>query len=223
MTSLIRINPLRDHRHRSTAFGWKAGNVRLYSLLLREMHSIVPNSLRSNCVPWHICSLGMFTHVILMYRTVQDVHTTGANRSVSEHWVPGLVNAGASSVYEKGDAVDIYVDSAKFLPDSCTASRIVVRALTSDGELVGEVSECPAAFSNTCTSPIFNMRMELREKVFNMTLTLLLRIDTLETSNLNPVCVGYTALKLFRDSDNAQPIESGAQVGAGAQLLCVQI
>lgn len=133
------------------------------------------------------------------------------DRLATEHWLPGVINPGASSPYEKGDAIDIYVDAARFLPDSCTITRLVVRALTADAEIVGQVCEGFSPLTSSVVSPSFNVRMELREDVFNMTTTLLLRVDTLEVATLYPVCVGYSALKLFVDGDGAQPAESGAQ------------
>jgi hypothetical protein len=133
------------------------------------------------------------------------------DRLETEHWLPGVINPGPGSPYEKSDAIDIYVDAARFLPDSSTITRVVVRALTADAELVGQACESFSPLSSSVVSPSFNLRMELREDVFNMTTTLLLRIDTLEVATLQPVCVGYSALKLFVDGDGGQPAESGAQ------------
>ena len=35
------------------------------------------------------------------------------------------------------DGIDVYVDSARFLPDSCTVSRVFARAYRADWTLVG--------------------------------------------------------------------------------------
>mmetsp|Transcript_9379 Transcript_9379/g.17508 ORF Transcript_9379/g.17508 Transcript_9379/m.17508 type:complete len:1823 (-) Transcript_9379:160-5628(-) len=129
-----------------------------------------------------------------------------ADDPMSKFWTLGTPVRPCDSKYQKGDGVDIYIDSAMFLPDNCTITRVVVKLMTSDFEVIGEVHEAVAvANEGSNISPVYNFKIECRKDVFNMTLTALIRIDTMDSVTLDTVGVGYAAIKVFSTIDRQQP------------------
>ena len=125
---------------------------------------------------------------------------------LSKYWTPGTPLGPCDCKYQRGDGVDIYIDSARFLPDNCTVSRVVVKLMTSEYEVIGEVHEClshPTEGSNI--SPVYNFKIECRRDVFNVTLTALIRIDTVDSVSLDTAGVGYAAIKVFSSQNREQP------------------
>jgi len=133
-------------------------------------------------------------------------------------WYPGEPLAPCVDKYVKGDGVDIYIDTAQFLPDNCTVTRCVMRIFTSDKEQVGSVHEAYSLANSPCTSPIFKFKAELRVNNFNVTSTALVRIDTIDAVSLLPSSVGYVCFKLFATRERTQPKaknESNAYINTG--------
>jgi len=119
-------------------------------------------------------------------------------------WQLGTPAGPCSDRYERGDGLDVYIDSAMNLPDNCTVSRVVVKMLSPDKEQLGQVYEGYADINSIAVSPIFNFKIELRDKLFNPCMTLLVRIDTIDISTMQSVAIGYSALKLFCNRDRVQ-------------------
>jgi hypothetical protein len=121
------------------------------------------------------------------------------------YWYLGKPLGPCNDKYQKGDGVDIYIDSAMFLPDNCTLSRVTMRLFAADKEQVGPVHECFSLPNSPCTAPVFKFKVELRMSSCNVTTTALLRIDTLDAATLLPASVGYCCFKLFATRDRVQP------------------
>ena len=125
---------------------------------------------------------------------------------MSKFWTLGTPTRPCDCKYQKGDGIDIYVDSAMFLPDNCTVTRVVVKLMTSDYEVIGEVHEAfSMANEGSNISPVYNFKIECRRDVFNLTLTALIRIDTMDSVSLETVGVGYAAVKVFSTLNREQP------------------
>lgn len=130
-------------------------------------------------------------------------------------WLLGTPTGPATEKYRRGDGIDIYIDSAQFLPDNCTVTRLVLKVFAMDkeplfnppGGIVGEVVSPPLTFAK---SPVYRSKTELRQSIFNTTATALIRIDTLDCSSLLPVSVGYACFKLFCSRDRVQPKAANA-------------
>lgn len=136
-------------------------------------------------------------------------------------WQHGTSTGPVVERYQRGDGIDIYVDAARFLPDNCTVTRVVVKLLTAQKE-VGQVFEgYPTSPLNAATMPIFNLKCECRGSAINTTTTALLRIDTIDATSLNRsgCVVGYAVVKLFSYRDRKQPKqanESNVFINTGA-------
>mmetsp|Transcript_24492 Transcript_24492/g.36015 ORF Transcript_24492/g.36015 Transcript_24492/m.36015 type:complete len:664 (+) Transcript_24492:202-2193(+) len=108
--------------------------------------------------------------------------------------------------------VQFYVDRGVGLPVSCTATRVSVSLLTGDrvpvtGTGGTQSYSDPRSLSS---SPDFDLFLTWKVQDLDPRLTILCRIDTLERTSLEPVTVGYAALKLCVDSKDEQPISSNS-------------
>jgi hypothetical protein len=120
-------------------------------------------------------------------------------------WLLGTPSGPAVEKYQPGDGIDIYVDSAMFLPDNCTISRVVVKLFTSEKELIGNLYEGYSILTSPNISPVFKQKIELRASGnLNTTATALIRFDTIDVVTLQPSSVGYASIKLFCSQDRKQ-------------------
>ena len=120
-------------------------------------------------------------------------------------WLVGKEPGPATEKYQKGDGVDIYLDSAMFLPDNVTVTRIVAKFMNFEKEQVGQAYECYSSLVNSAMNPTFKFKIELRGQSLNTTLTCLLRIDTLDSATMLPETIGYSCFKIFCTKDRVQP------------------
>jgi hypothetical protein len=156
----------------------------------------------------------------------EDDPTISSTNPLDKFWILGTPTGPCSSSdhYQRGDGVDIYIDSALFLPDNCTVTRCVAKLLTNDFELLDDQVYEFFSLPNegTALSPLFKYKIELRQSVLNMTLTLLLRLDTCCSVSLSSVGVGYTSLKLFCNQQREQcvvPNDQNVYLNTGAFQL----
>ena len=138
-------------------------------------------------------------------------------------WTRGVTNSiQESDLYEPGLGIDLYIDRAMYLPDNCTMTRVNVKTLSPDREVIGDVSESFAEGDSLAHSPVFSFKVELREKVFNNAASVLLRLDTFDCTTMQTASVGYTVLKLFCGRDGKQCMQSSdsaAHIASGLYQL----
>lgn len=100
-------------------------------------------------------------------------------------------------LFQKGDGIDIYIDSARFLPDNTSCCKIIVKALTNNIETVGNAVAGLAELSSQVYSPVFGFRTELRTPTFDPTSTLVITLVTIDAAHNEVRIVGYSAINLF--------------------------
>lgn len=123
----------------------------------------------------------------------------------SSFWYLGTPLGVCRDKYQQGDGVDVYIDTAMSLPDNCTVSRVSVRFFSAEKEQIGQVFEEVAIPGSASASPKFHLKAELRQPSFNVTMTALVRIDTICSVTLLPSTVGYACCKVFSTRDRVQP------------------
>ncbi|CAG9315098.1 unnamed protein product [Blepharisma stoltei] len=102
-----------------------------------------------------------------------------------------------SKYFEKGDGVDFYVDGARFLPDSTSCTKIVVKGFTSQLDKVGIPVGGLPDLNSSVFSPIFGFRTEFRLQTFDPTTTIVVSILTLDAITNEVRVLGYSAINLF--------------------------
>jgi len=145
---------------------------------------------------------------------------TGKNKM---GWIIGTPTGPASVKYERGDGVDIYIDSAMFLPDNCTGTRCVLKLYSRENEQIGETFVQYADASSPASHPVFAFKTELRSSTsLDVTMTALVRLDTVDYQTLETLCTGYGIFKVFCTKTRAQPTamnQPDAYVNTGAFQL----
>ena len=94
---------------------------------------------------------------------------------------------------------------------SLQVTRVVMRLFTADKEQVGNVFEGLSHPTSVSLSPSFKLRAELRSNQFDATVTMLIRVDTIDAATLNPASVGYACCKVFASRDRVQPKTANEQ------------
>ena len=129
----------------------------------------------------------------------------GSRADDKSNWVLGTAPGPAAEKYQRGDGIDIYIDSALFLPDNCTVTRLVLKIFTMEKEMIGSPFEMVSPPLTLAKSPVYKLKAELRGAVFNTSAIGLIRIDTLDSNSLLSVSVGYACFKLFCSRERVQP------------------
>ena len=111
--------------------------------------------------------------------------------------------------FEKGAGIDFYVDSARYLPNSMTVSKILVRIVDADIRDVIFPTTKVSKFASDIFNPDFNMRIELRLPFFNPTLMVIITLMTVDKRDDEgkPSIVGHGFFPLFIDSKTKQQPE----------------
>lgn len=142
-------------------------------------------------------------------------------------WQRGTPVGPASTKYQREAGIDLYIDAAMNLPDNVTVSRVVVKILTSEMDLV-PINRAQSVVTGVANcmgdafSPNYNLKVECRAPVFNCTCTVLVRIDCLDASTLQTCGVGYAAIELFCSKNREllrAPSDPGAHINTGSFQL----
>ncbi|DBA01352.1 TPA: LOW QUALITY PROTEIN: hypothetical protein N0F65_001591 [Lagenidium giganteum] len=130
-----------------------------------------------------------------------------------------------TNAFMAGDGFNVYVDAARSLPDNMSYSQVSVEALDADRVATIPIDSYRAfasAASDTF-NPTFGLYAEFRGTTFNPTLTLVIRIDTIDGASKSAVTAGYALLPLFLDPESEeQPQRASLQqfmVNTGAFQL----
>jgi hypothetical protein len=135
--------------------------------------------------------------------------------------------------FDNLNRVQFHVDGAIGLPISCTMTRVVAKLYTPEGrKQVGEYSEGYSQPESLALNPVYDMFMTWpgvciyitvtwnlhlliayllyitsTASLLDDTQTIIVRIDTLERSTLDPCTVGYAVIKLCSDTEGKQPVK----------------
>ena len=94
----------------------------------------------------------------------------------------------------------MYVDGARFLPENCSFTRVVVHGLTCDGgQFVKPMMARANVSLSKARSPFFGLRNELRYSEFDSSSFFVFTIETYDLSSSKYAIVGHSCLLLFTD------------------------
>ncbi|KAE9328697.1 hypothetical protein PF008_g16116 [Phytophthora fragariae] len=106
---------------------------------------------------------------------------------------------GGSS-FQPGDGFNVFIDGGRGFPDSVTISKVTVAAHHADRtQVVAENGSAFASMASDAFDPTFDAYVEYRQSNFNPTLTMVIRVDTLELVSKRPVILGYSVFPVFLD------------------------
>ncbi|GMF10672.1 unnamed protein product [Phytophthora lilii] len=111
----------------------------------------------------------------------------------------------AGNSFQPGDGFNVFVDGGRGFPDNATISKVTIAALHADRTQV--LAENGSAFPPATSSafdPVFEAYVEYRQGTFNPTLTLVIRVDTVELVSKQPVILGYSVFPVFLDAETRE-------------------
>ncbi|KAM7426567.1 Coiled-coil domain-containing protein 17 [Porites harrisoni] len=115
--------------------------------------------------------------------------------------------------FEEGNGIDLYIDGARFLPDSVTVSKVAGRVLDKNYTRIGTDIDVQAELDSDIYNPEYNARIEYRDPVFPPSCTLMLKVYTVDKVSKNLCCVGYGFLPIFIEvGTTIQPPVSKSEV-----------
>jgi hypothetical protein len=107
----------------------------------------------------------------------------------------------------KSTDLEVVIDGAIGLPLTTTLARIRVELHMPTKEILEiKSSYAYSDYLSEHTSPQFACRMNWRGRVLHPTMTIVCRIETLESPSLEPRCIGICALRLCVDLLGMQPL-----------------
>ncbi|KAL3657350.1 hypothetical protein V7S43_017669 [Phytophthora oleae] len=110
--------------------------------------------------------------------------------------------------FQSGDGFNVFIDGGRGFPDSTTISKVTIAALDANrSQVAAENGSEFAAVTSNAFDPEFDTYVEYRQSSFNPTLTLVIRVDTIELVSKRPVILGYCVFPVFIDVESRdQPI-----------------
>lgn len=114
-------------------------------------------------------------------------------------FIPNDIIPYIDKQFEKGSGVDFYVDSARYLPSSCTVTKIMTRIVDSNiVDLVDPESKI-SDLNSTVFAPYFDFRTEIRFPFFNPTTMIIIMLLTCDNRDPDSCAsiVGYGFFPLF--------------------------
>ena len=121
--------------------------------------------------------------------------------------------------FEDGDGIDLYIDSARFLPDNVTITKCYVQLIYyTDSNTIqkASVSHKICDLNESVYSPNYNLRIEYRNNLHPLSY-IMIRIDTIEKYSLKHQLIGYTGINLFNEYGTLEPVKD-AQTGVDISL-----
>lgn len=112
-------------------------------------------------------------------------------------WIKNGRSSILTDEFEEGNGFDLYIDGARFLPDSVTVSKVAGRVLDKNYTRIGEDIDVQAGLDSDIYNPEYNARIEYREPVFSPSCILMLKVYTVDRIARNLCCAGYGFLPIF--------------------------
>jgi hypothetical protein len=140
-------------------------------------------------------------------KPTQDTsHSPQASISDLKNTFPFIVNDTkqfTDVAFKEDEVIVLYIDSARFLPENTSISRVTFQALTHHVKTVVPPEQA-VSFSeeSTVVHPFYGLRYEIAKKNhpnLSPTTLLVMRIDTIDRLSLVQKVVGYSFFPLFVD------------------------
>ena len=133
----------------------------------------------------------------------------------------GIQYTDIKNFYERGHGIDFYIDQARYLPDGCTVTRLIIRGITNTNDkMIGSTKTYSEINDSTRQIQVYDFRMEIRpenqvkkSKTLHPTTYMEIMIETVDRSDMTEKIVGYAYFPLFLMADQSltPPFEESTQ------------
>lgn len=128
-------------------------------------------------------------------------------------WIKNGRSSILTDEFEEGNGFDLYIDAARFLPDSVSVTKVAGRVLDKNYTRIGVDIDVQATLDSDIYNPDYNCRTEYRDPVFPQSCTLMLKVYTVDRISKTLCCVGYGFLPIFVEvGTTKQPSVSSSNV-----------
>lgn len=128
-------------------------------------------------------------------------------------WIKNGRSSILTKEFEEGNGFDVYIDGARFLPNSVTISKVAGRVLDKNYTRIGSEIDVQAELDSDIYNPEYNARLEYREPVFPPSSILMLKVYTVESISKSLRCVGFAIIPIFLEVGTTKQPEIGASQG----------
>lgn len=149
------------------------------------------------------------------FKDETDFPKRNPNADNPDPFIVNEKNQVSSELFKKDDIVILYIDSARFLPENVSYTRVVFSCYTSTGELVVNRVIAPANIpKSTGQMPFYGFRHEIELKFnpnMNPTMIGVFQIETIDRSNGEQRTVGFAFFPFFFDKNIKSPISNAKE------------
>ncbi|KAK2569928.1 hypothetical protein P5673_005787, partial [Acropora cervicornis] len=185
----------------------------------RSQQSQVPNIPLRGAIPEQWTPYGQASLRVSIFSSTDPApeRPSSPEEFVHENDLPENVwiKNGRSSIltkeFEEGNGFDVYIDGARFLPNSVTISKVGCEGLPL--QQIGSEIDVQSELDSDIYNPEYNARLEYREPVFPPSSILMLKVYTVESISKSLRCVGFAIIPIFLEVGTTKQPEIGASQG----------
>jgi hypothetical protein len=125
----------------------------------------------------------------------------------SNAWYKSIVTTKNQQLWKSGDGFDIYVDSGRYFPANCTASKVTARMYNSKTKQLGEIYNGVEAFTDTHSDVFFpQYKYFIQNREFNGdgTSMIFFKIYTIDSVTGEMKIIGGSAINIFVDQETRE-------------------
>ena len=129
-----------------------------------------------------------------------------------EAWMEHTNKVSLSQPFNrKRDAINIYIDKAKFLPNNVTVSKMSVTIYNKRFRPIAKREICYQILDSDSLNPEFDYFREITDSTLNATATMYIRLETIEKHTRKLQLTGLAVINIFNDiKTKVQPEDESA-------------
>ncbi|XP_073400553.1 uncharacterized protein [Dendrobates tinctorius] len=115
-------------------------------------------------------------------------------------YIPHIRSVPPAESYRPNDAIRLFIDGARFLPDAVTVTRVTGRIFDRNYDQIGPDISTGIDLTSDIFHPSYNYTAEIKSLSISPTATLLLKVYTIDRFTGDPALIGWAAINLFVES-----------------------
>ena len=156
----------------------------------------------------------MFDHLPQPNQDEEEKIPQNDDKTSNDPFIPNTLKQHQNKKFEKEELIVFYIDTARFLPESISLSRVSIRIITDQGKVVVAPQGTTCSLKNSTTeNPVFGYRLEISKKThpkLNATAVAIITMETIDRVSLLQRVVGYCYFPLFVDKLTGEPSKNEA-------------
>jgi hypothetical protein len=125
----------------------------------------------------------------------------------SNAWYKSIITTKNQQLWKSGDGFDIYVDSGRYFPGNCTATKVTARMYNSKAKQLGDIYNGVEAFTDTHSDvffPQYKYFIQNGEFSGDGTSMIFFKIYTIDSVTGEMRLIGGSAINIFVDQETRE-------------------